>query len=258
MRPPRVMKPVKTRRPLIVQSIGVLMLLFASNAVLALTTLTVTLNSDNNPGGTGEVGDLRYVLNAMNQGLNTIPDDYAIVFAFPMTIQLNGILPVINNSSNPVNITIGNPGSAATVTIDGNGGAYRGFFIPMGNVTIQNMTLQNMTARGGDGGSGIAGGGGGLGAGGAIYAPQTFLNGSNPSVTLLNVSINNTSAVGGNGGSYFSLSSTGNEGGGAGAALAGTAGSGTRTEAPGGAGGGGFGGDGGDVTLSFDDLLGGG
>ena len=35
---PLVMKSVETRRPLIVQSIGVLMLLFASNAVLALTT----------------------------------------------------------------------------------------------------------------------------------------------------------------------------------------------------------------------------
>jgi hypothetical protein len=252
------MKAVKTRRPLIVQSIGVLMLLFASNAVLALTTLNVTLNSDNNPGGIGEVGDLRYVLNVMNQELNTTPDDYAIVFAFPMTIQLNGILPVINNSSNPVNVTIGNPGSIATVTIDGNSGAYRGFFIPMGNVTIQNMTLQNMTARGGDGGNGIAGGGGGLGAGGAIYAPQYFLNGSNPSVTLLNVSINNASAVGGNGGSYFGLSSTGNEGGGGGGGFGGNGGSVTTTGSTGGAGGGGFGGNGGDVTLSIDDLLGGG
>ena len=75
----------------------------------------------------------------MNQGLNTTPDDYEIVFAFPMTIQLNGILPIINNSSNPVTITIGNSGSTPTVTIDGNSGAYSGFFIPMGNVTIQNM-----------------------------------------------------------------------------------------------------------------------
>lgn len=257
MRSPLVMKSVKTRRSTIVRSIGALMLLFASNAVLALTTLTVTLNSDNNPGGIGEVGDLRYVLNAMNQGLNTLPDDYAIVFASPMTIQINGILPVINNSSNPVNITIGNPGSVATVAIDGNSGAYRGFFVPMGNVIIQNMTLQNMTARGGNGGDGIAGGGGGLGAGGAIYAPQAFLNGSNPSVTLLNVSINNTSAVGGNGGSYFGLASTGNEGGGGGGGFGGNGGSVTTTGSTGGAGGGGFGGDGGDVTLSTD-LFGGG
>ena len=171
--------------------------------MFALTTLNVTLSSDNNPGGIGEIGDLRYCLNSMNQDLNTTPDDYAIVFAFPMTIQLNGILPIINNSSNPVNITIGNPGSIPTVTIDGNSGAYSGFFIPMGNVTIQNMIFQNLTAKGGNGGNGISGGGGGMGAGGAIYAPQSFLNGSNPSITLMNVSINNCSAVGGNGGSYL-------------------------------------------------------
>src|SRR3984957_12698125 len=160
--------------------------LFTSNSLFAVTTLNVTLSSDNNPGGIGEVGDLRYSLNSMNQGLNTTPDDYAIVFASPMTIQLNGILPIINNSSNSVNITIGNPGSTPTVTIDGNS-SYSGFFIPMGNVTIQNMIFQNLIAKGGDGGDGISGGGGGMGAGGAIYAPQEFLNGSSPSITLMNV-----------------------------------------------------------------------
>jgi hypothetical protein len=36
----------------------------------------------------------------MNQGLNTTPDDYAIVFASGMTIQLNGILP--NGSANTI------------------------------------------------------------------------------------------------------------------------------------------------------------
>jgi hypothetical protein len=47
------------------------MLLFAFTAqsLYALTTLHVTLSSDNNPGGIGEVGDLRYCLNTMNQGL---------------------------------------------------------------------------------------------------------------------------------------------------------------------------------------------
>ena len=83
----------------------------------------------------------------------------------------------------------------------------------MGIVTIQNMTFQNLSAKGGDGGDGIAGGGGGMGAGGAIYAPQSFLHGAYPSITLINVSVNNCSAVGGNGGSYIGLSSTGNEGG---------------------------------------------
>ena len=179
----------------------------------SLTTLNVTLSSDNDPGGMGELGDLRYALNSMNQALNTTPDDYVIAFASPMTIQLNGILPIVNNSSTPVNITIGSSDPNSTVIIDGNNGAYPGFFIPMGNVTIQNMIFQNMSAKGGNGGNGISGGGGGMGAGGAIYAPQFFLNGSNPSITLLNVSIKDCSAVGGNGGSYLGISSTGNEGG---------------------------------------------
>ena len=235
-----------------------LILLFTSHSLFALTTLQVTISSDNNPGGIGEVGDLRYCLNSMNQDLNTTPDDYAIVFAFPMTIQLNGILPLINNSSNPVNITIGNPGSIPTVTIDGNSGTYSGFFIPIGNVTIQNMIFQNLAAIGGKGGDGISGGGGGMGAGGAIYAPQFFLNGSNPSITLLNVSINNCSAVGGNGGNYLGSSPTGNEGGGGGGGFSGNGGSITTTGSTGGGGGGGFGGNGGDVTLSRDELFGGG
>lgn len=232
--------------------------LLTSHSLFALTTLQVTVSTDNNPGGIGDIGDLRYCLNAMNQGLSTTSDDYAIVFAFPMTIQLNGILPIINNSSNPVTITIGNPGSIPTVTIDGNMGAYSGFFIPMGNVTIQNMIFQNLSAKGGNGGNGISGGGGGMGAGGAIYAPHAFLNGLNPSITLSNVLINNCSAVGGNGGSYLGLSSTGDEGGAGGGGFSGNGGSIVTIGDTGGAGGGGFGGNGGDVTLSTSDLLGGG
>ncbi|MDR3646828.1 MAG: hypothetical protein P4L22_04795 [Candidatus Babeliales bacterium] len=236
-----------------------LIFLFISHSLCALTTLNVTLSSDNNPGGIGEVGDLRYCLNSMNQSLNTTPDDYEIVFGFPMTIQLNGNLPIINNSSNPVNISIGNPGSIPTVTIDGNSGAYSGFFIPIGNVTIQNMIFQNLSSKGGNGGDGISGGGGGMGAGGAIYAPQFFLNGSNPSIILMNVLINNCTAIGGNGGNYFSISSpTGNEGGAGGGGFSGNGGSITTTNSTGGAGGGGFGGNGGDVTLSTNDMRGGG
>jgi len=224
--------------------------MFISHFVLALTTLTVTDSTDNDPGGMGNPGDLRFYINTMNQNLNTMIDDYAIEFNSPMTIQLNGILPVINNSTNSVNITIGNSGSIPTVTIDGNSGAYSGFLIPMGNVTIQNMIFQNLTARGGNGGDGISGGGGGLGAGGAIYAPATFLNGLNPAITLMNVSINSCSAVGGNGGNYLGGSSTGSEGGGGGGGFSGNGGSITTTGSTGGGGGGGFGGDGGDVTTS--------
>lgn len=233
-------------------------LLLSSHSLYALTTLNVTFNTDNNPGGFGDPGDLRYCLNSMNQDLNNVPDDYEILFDFPMTIQLNGILPIINNSANPVNITIGNPGSIPTVIIDGNSGTYSGFFVPTGNVTIRNMTFQNLTAKGGDGGDGISGGGGGMGAGGAIYVPQTFLNGSYPAITLLNVSINNCSAVGGNGGNALSASTTGNEGGGGGGGFSGNGGSITTIGSTGGGGGGGFGGDGGNVTLSTDDLGGGG
>ncbi|MDP1834412.1 MAG: hypothetical protein Q8K75_00655 [Chlamydiales bacterium] len=232
--------------------------LFASHSLYALTTLTVTLSSDNDPGGLGEIGDLRYCLNTMNQDLNGSADDYEIVFASPMTIQLNGILPIINNSSNPVNITIGNPSTTPTVTIDGNSNAYSGFFIPMGNVTIQNMIFKDLTSKGGNGGDGISGAGGGMGAGGAIYAPQFFLNGSNPSITLINVAVNNCSAVGGNGGSYLGGSSTGDEGGGGGGGFSGNGGSITTSGSTGGGGGGGFGGNGGNVTLSTNDSLGGG
>lgn len=235
-----------------------LFFLFTSQSLFALTTLHVTIDTDNNPGGSGDTGDLRYCLNSMNEDLHTTSDDYAIVFDFPMTIQLNGILPIINNSSNSVNITIGNPGSTPTVTIDGNSGAYSGFFIPTGNVTIQNMIFQNLTATGGNGGDGISGGGGGMGAGGAIYASTIFLNGSGPLITLINVSINDCSAVGGNGGSYLGSSSTGNEGGGGGGGFSGNGGSITTTGSTGGAGGGGFGGNGGDVTLSTNNLGGGG
>lgn len=235
-----------------------LMFLFSSHSLCALTTLTVTLNSDNNPGGFGEAGDLRYSLNTMNQDLNNNPDDYAVLFATPMTIQLNGELPIINNSTNTVNITIGNPGTIPTVTLDGNNGAFRGFFIPNGNVVIQNIIFQNMTARGGNGGDGISGGGGGLGAGGAIYTPQAFLNGTYPSVTLTNVLINNCSAVGGNGGNYAGNTLSGNEGGGGGGGFGGNGGSITTSGSTGGGGGGGFGGDGGNATTTSSSPVGGG
>ncbi|MCE5294572.1 MAG: hypothetical protein LLF94_08175 [Chlamydiales bacterium] len=210
-----------------------LIFLFASCSLYATTTLTVTLNTDNNPGGFGDVGDLRYCLNSMNQNLSTAMDDYIIAFDSPMTIQLNGILPSINNSSYPVHITIGNS-NGAVVTIDGNNGAFSGFFIPTGTVLIQNMIFQNLSAKGGNGGDGISGGGGGMGAGGAIFVPQTFLNGSHPDIILTNVTINSCSAIGGNGGSITTMGSTG------------------------GGGGGGYGGNGGDVTLSTDDSQGGG
>ena len=109
--------------------------LLSSHSLFAVTTFHVTIPTDYNPGSSGTrdsatSGDLRYCLNAMNETLNTGPDDCQILFDYPMNIQLNGILPIVNNSSNPVNITIGNSDPSFTVTIDGNGGSYRGFFIP--------------------------------------------------------------------------------------------------------------------------------
>lgn len=237
----------------------IFILLFTVNSLQPLTILHVTSSTDDNPGGEGDPGDLRYCLNQMNSGLSSSAEDHVIVFDFDTdtTIQLNGILPIINNSINSVNITIGNTGSISTVTIDGQN-SFPGFFIPMGNVTIQNITFQNMVAQGGTGGDGISGGGGGLGAGVGIFAPRNFLNGSDPAITLINVSINNCSAIGGNGGSYIGGSSTGNEGGGGGGGLYGNGGSITTVGTTGGAGGGGLGGNGGDVTTTTDDPSGGG
>lgn len=234
-----------------------LLLALTTHSLFALTTLTVTKNTDDNPGGEGETGDLRYTLNTMNRNLNQSADDYQIQFNTPMTIQLNGNLPLINNSPNQSHITIGNADPTSTVIIDG-ANTYRGFFIPNGQVTIRNINFQNMLAKGGDGGNGISGGGGGLGAGGAIYAPQTFLYGSNPEVTLINVSINHSVATGGNGGNYQITSSTGLEGGGGGGGFGGNGGSIITYGTTGGAGGGGFGGIGGDITLSTNSPLGGG
>lgn len=243
-----------------------LIFLLASHSLFAITTYHVILSSDNDPGGFGETNDFRFFLNTMNVSLNTTTEDtYEIVFDSPMTIQINGSLPIINNSSNYAKITIGNSGPIPNVIIDGINGTtngniypYSGFFIANGNVTIQNIIFQNLTAKGGDGGNGISGGGGGFGAGGAIYVPQQFLNGFQPLTTLINVSINNCAAIGGDGGSYLGSSATGAEGGGGGGGFGGNGGSITTTGSTGGAGGGGFGGDGGDVTLLVDSNGGGG
>lgn len=225
-----------------------LLFLFICSSLHAFTELHVTQPTDSEPGGRGGTGELRLCLNIMNEQLNTAPDDYAITFATPMTIQLNGILPIINNSGQVVTITIGDD---KPVIIDGQS-TYPGFFIPAGNVTIKNITFQNCVARGGTGGNGISGGGGGMGAGGAIYAPQSFLYPATPEITLINVSTSYCSAIGGNGGNALGGTLTGNEGAGGGGGFAGNGGSVTTTGSTGGGGGGGFGGNGGDVTTNAD------
>lgn len=233
-----------------------LLFLLTSQSAFALQTLHVTLNTDNGSGGQGQPGDLRYAINQMNSSLNNAPDDYAIVFDNPGTITLAAILPLINTSPYPVNITIGNSGSTPDVTIDGNvipnvPGGYPGFFILNGNVTIQNIQFQNMKSQGGNGGDGIAGGGGALGAGGAIYVPQSFLNGTNPAITLMNVSITNCAAIGGDGGNYIPGSMGQEGGGGGGGGYQGSGGSIFTTGSTGGGGGGGLGGSGGGVGTAY-------
>lgn len=225
-------------------------LFFLHSYSFAITTCSVSLSSDDNPNGMGNPGDLRFCLNQMNTSLDAFSDNYIIDFEYPMTITLNGILPIINNSMNPVDITIGSSNPAVIVTIDGNG-LYNGFFIPHGNVTIQNIHFQNMVSRGGNGGDGISGGGGGMGAGAAIHIPKTFLFGSYPSVSLINVSFRSCSAIGGNGGNV-NVGFTGQEGGGGGGGFFGNGGSILTLGRTGGGGGGGFGGNGGDVTRSAD------
>ena len=52
-----------------------LIFLLISHSLCALTTLHVTLSTDDNPGGFGDVGDLRYCLNTMNVYLNSTIDN---------------------------------------------------------------------------------------------------------------------------------------------------------------------------------------
>jgi hypothetical protein len=70
------------------------------------------------------------------------------------------------------------------------GGAYSGFFVYSGSVTIENLTVQDAVAKGGDGASG---GGGGAGLGGGLFV------GAQAQVTLDNVSFSGDAARGGDG-----------------------------------------------------------
>lgn len=162
---------------------------------LDATTLTVITNTDNQSttGGAGVnlTGDLRYVLNYINQN----PDAYSVVFALPAgfeTITLQEMLPILNlNAPNPVVIEGNNSaGSGTQITINGNN-SYRGFFAQQGNITLQNMTIQNTVARGGSGGTN--GGGGGLGAGSGLFVNQAI-------VGISNLSFSNNASLGGAGG----------------------------------------------------------
>lgn len=59
-----------------------------------------------------------------------------------------------------ITLTAELPAIQQNITIDGNGhtlsggGAFRGFFVYTGEVTIRHLTIENMSACGGDGGAG--------------------------------------------------------------------------------------------------------
>src|SRR5579872_1106279 len=103
-----------------------------------------------------------------------------------------------------------NLASGVSVTIDGGGntldgaGAYRGFFVYAGSVTIQNLTIADAAAIGG---AAVSGGGGGAGLGGALFVAGTGnVDGSGNTlatggtVTLDAVTFSNDQAVGGSSG----------------------------------------------------------
>ena len=155
------------------------------------------------------------------------------------------------------------------LTINGNGnaldgaGAYRGFFVGAGTVTVNDLTMQNLRARGGNGGTDMLGGGGGMGAGGAVFVR------SGAAVTLNNVALISNSAVGGAGGASVNNGlprgagggGMGGNGGGSGSPTSGSAGQGggglfgngfvSNSET----GGGGGGPDGGTGTFNRSDAL---
>lgn len=173
---------------------GILCLSSISFSGLNATVLTVNSNLDSaaatGGSGVGTTGDLRYVLNFVNQA----PDTYQVVFNLPAgneTISLQGMLPILNqNASNNLLIDGNNTlGSGVNVTLNGNG-THRGFIAQQGPITIQNMTVQNTLAAGGNGG--LGGGGGGLGAGAALFVNQA-------QVVLSNVNMVNNVARGGSG-----------------------------------------------------------
>lgn len=214
----------------------------------AATILTVNSNLDSavasGGSGAGTTGDLRYVLNFVNQN----PDAYQINFNLPAgqeTISLQGMLPILNqNAANSLLIDGNNTlGSGTRVTING-GGSQRGFFAEQGPINIQNMTIENMSANGGNGGVGK--GGGGLGAGGALFINQA-------QVVISNVDMVNNVARGGNGGIQSGvlppLATSDNAGGG---------GMGGHGGSLGKAGGGGIGGNGGSDPLATNPAGGGG
>lgn len=168
-----------------------LILSLATLASALLTTpadaasLLVDIPDDNNPFTIGNIttpgvsGDLRYVLNFINQNANT----YTVTFNLPgdPIINLGGILPLLNlTASNTLTIDGTNGGNQ--IEING-GGAFPGFFARQGNITIENLIINNTIAQGGNGA---------LGAGGGLFIDAA-------TVTVSNLIFSANQAIGGNG-----------------------------------------------------------
>lgn len=146
-------------------------------------TFFVNDYTDTDPNGEGngalDTGDLRYVLNKINEGAI---DTYDVVFqGSPATISIGNLLPIVN-LTNTNTLTV-NTTSPLAVTIDGSS-TWPGIFVRQGTVTLNGLTIQNTTATGG------FGSGGGLGGGGAL-----FINGG--TTTISNMLLDTNNATGG-------------------------------------------------------------
>ncbi len=215
-------------------------LFLTAPSLLLGTNLMVTTAGDNNVimGGTfsGSTGDLRGVLNYINQNAGTY--DVTFDLGSSNTITLNAMLPILNlNAANT--IILDGTNSGTQIVIDG-ASTYRGFFSVQGPITLENFTIQNVVAKGGNGGGSSEGrGGGGMGAGAGLYV-------NSGTVRVSNVTINDASAQGGNTGVSLGnnfLSGSGGGGMGGNGGDTGTGGGSPAFAGPGG--GGGLGGDGG-------------
>ncbi len=156
-------------------------------------TYTVNVNTDNavNTGGSGSGnnGDLRYVLNLVNG----TPLDLTPIVVFQLssgfeTISINGLLPLLNLNDTSTLFTIdgsNSAGSGTPITINGQD-TYPGLFASEGTFEISDLSVINTIARGGNGGSG------GMGAGGGLYIQ------AGSDVTLSSVNFINNNARGGN------------------------------------------------------------
>lgn len=203
------------RRPLVILLAVIAALAFVRVADAA----TFTVTNANDAGS----GSLRAAIDLANADATaTSGSPHSIAFSGTIgVIRLSSALPLITN-----HMTI-DGGTLNAVIIDGSG-AYRGFFIDTGTVTLRNLVIYNTKAKGGDG---FGGGGGGAGLGGAA-----FVNQATAAVTLDSVAISTSNVTGGNGG-LFGVSSNG--GGGGGLAFPGGEGSFTFNPRRGGGGGGG-------------------